>query len=160
MTRYIWIACVFFGCSRYVPTHKGTAKLTDIKPTVVSTPTMADLEVHPKRVNVTLVDQQWNQFVGVVIEKLKQSALLKLQRQSKADVLVEVQYYVDIEEENKVKVTVSAYPATYRNFRSITHKDLHEIQKIHHQTQSTPTQSKKPKKEETQVKTLRVIPKK
>ena len=133
---------LFLGCSRYQTLQDTTVKVSDIQPIVISTPTLADLEVNPQRVEITLSAQEWNKYVGVIADRLKKEALSKLRRQSKADVLVEIQSYVEVGKQNKVTVTVSAYPARYRNFRSISISDLKKLQKIKaNQTHSTRIQA-------------------
>lgn len=146
------------GCTRHQNLQRTTVKATEIQPLVVSTPTLADLEINPKRVEVTLSDQQWNKYIVVVIEDLKKTALSKILRQSKADVLVEVQSFVEVGEQNKVTVTVSAYPARYRNFRSISLSDYSKLQKLKAtQLQLAPSQVQE-KSREHKPKQVQVLP--
>lgn len=99
-----------------------TATTANVPSSLLSS-TVADLEVGPQRVSVTINDVPKSIRRGGMAN-VKRAAEAAALEKYKADVLVEAEYV--IEQENrfifgkKVKsITVSGRPATYKNFRSL-----------------------------------------
>lgn len=100
-----------------------TAQTTDIDAKVVQVPTVADLEVKPQRIEAT---QSWNwKFFGTDgIPQRKKNLIYDMVAQAKADVLVEPQVRLTKKMFGERTLTISGYPATYKNFRKPTEDDL------------------------------------
>jgi hypothetical protein len=96
-----------------------TTKMMDIYGAgVVHKPTIVDLEVKEVRVTGTS-----NSSKQVTVESLKTEAVSNALQTANADVLIEPKFDIELKGSNK-KVTVTGFPATYKNFRPITHDDV------------------------------------
>lgn len=80
------------------------------------TPTIADLEVKPDKIEGTSEVILTNGVVGN-IENLKENSVSDALRKSKADVMVEPRYEI-INSTSKTTVNVIGYAAYYKNFRT------------------------------------------
>lgn len=92
--------------------------------------TVADMNVAAKKDSVTL-DWAWNPLSTVSLSAQKESATHALLEKSDADVLVEPEYIVHRRGLFRGgSVTVTGYPATYSNFRTMTSEDAQNIATI------------------------------
>lgn len=92
--------------------------------------TVADMKVASKKDSVT-VDWKWNPLSTVSLKAQKESATHILLGKSDADVLVEPQYIVTRRGIFRGgSVTVTGYPATYSDFRTMTAEDAEKIATI------------------------------
>lgn len=80
------------------------------------TPTIADLEVKPDKIEGISELNLTNGVVGNV-ENLKENAVSDALRKSKADVMIEPRYEI-INSSSKTTVNVIGYAAYYKNFRT------------------------------------------
>ena len=101
--------------------------LTEAVDTKIVNMTVADLEVGDQKVSKTL-DWKWTPLSSVSDKDTKANATGELLIEKDADVLIEPQYVVKRRGLFRGgSVTVSGYPATYRNFRPMTQKDAELI---------------------------------
>ena len=84
---------------------------------IYHTPVIADLEVQQSKITGTASGRQ-SEF-----EQLKVLATENALSKTNADVLVEPRYSWEIAGYDKMTMQVTGYPATYKNFRSISELD-------------------------------------
>ena len=84
---------------------------------VIQQPVLAELEVSPGKIVHTVVAKK-----AKTPEEAKMMAMAQVLRETKSDVLVEPQFE-STRKGGKHIVTITAYPALYRSFRSITPED-------------------------------------
>ncbi len=96
------------------------------------TPLVADLEVSAIKVQHTETKAFENivitQDVLKMIPELKKVALSRAARASKADVLVGTTIDVITNDNGRLEITVTGYPAFYRNFRKAEASDLEIVE--------------------------------
>lgn len=91
--------------------------------TTITAVSAADLEISDKRVSKT-VTWTLNFLSGTDLEQRKANLIIELCRTVGADVLVDPQFTFSKRMFGGGKLTVSGYPATYKNFRSMTDKQI------------------------------------
>lgn len=105
-----------------------TADTVGIDAKVVQVPTVADLDVQPQRVTST---QTWRwRFLNVdqlSLGQRKLNLIYDMVNEAKADVLVEPQVRFTKNFFGERSLTISGYPASYKNFRKPTAEDLKAI---------------------------------
>ena len=105
-----------------------TADTVGIDAKVVQVPTVADLDVQPQRVTST---QTWRwRFLNVdqlSLGQRKLNLIYDMVNEAKADVLVEPQVRFTKKFFGERSLTISGYPASYKNFRKPTAEDLKAI---------------------------------
>lgn len=109
-------------------TVQQTADTVGIDAKVVQVPTVADLDVQPQRVTST---QTWRwRFLNVdqlSLGQRKLNLIYDMVNEAKADVLVEPQVRFTKKFFGERSLTISGYPASYKNFRKPTAEDLKAI---------------------------------
>ncbi len=85
---------------------------------VIQKPVIVELDVKQAKVTATV-----NGKLGSNIETLKAEAVSVAVKNAQADVLVEPTYTI-VSKGGTSTVTVSGFPATYKNFRDITPEDV------------------------------------
>lgn len=109
---------------------ESTARNLEPEHTMLLTPLIADLEVSSKKIYYTekdaFADVEINENVIQNIDEYKKIALCRAAQQHKADVLVGAMIEVETINERLV-ITISGYPAYYKNFRNATVKDTELI---------------------------------
>lgn len=85
---------------------------------VIQKPVIVDLDVKQTKVTATVTGK-----MGSNIEVLKAEAVSTAVKNALADVLVEPTYTI-VSNRGTSTVTVSGFPATYKNFRDITLEDV------------------------------------
>lgn len=115
--------------SQIVKTYEyseATARNLEPEHTMLLTPLIADLSVSNKKIyhveKEAFKDIVIDQAVIANIDEFKKIALCCAAQESKADVLVGAMVKVETINERLV-ITISGYPATYKNFRNATTKD-------------------------------------
>lgn len=89
--------------------------------------TVADMNVSPKKASTT-IDWKWTPFSAVSLETQKENATAELTKSTGSDVVVEPQYTVVRRGLFRGgSITVTGYPATYSNFRTMTKEDAEAI---------------------------------
>ncbi|MEI7525438.1 MAG: hypothetical protein WCJ95_13955 [Mariniphaga sp.] len=112
----VLLAAILTSCS-IVKTN--TSKTMDIYGAgVIHKPVIVDLEVKEVRVTGTAT-----LLKGVSLEPVKQEAVADALRRAGADVLVEPKFETKTSG-GRTTATVTGFPATYKNFRSITLDDV------------------------------------
>ena len=96
-----------------------TSKSMDIYGSgVIHKPVIVDLDVSPEKVSGT-----YSMSSETPIETAKNDALAKLLKEKSADVIVEPKYEIE-QVLGSIKLTVTGFPATYKNFRSVQKEDI------------------------------------
>ena len=119
------IAICFVSCA---VTKTETAKVRDVAGIVLHVPTVADLDVPANRVTETLNIRLATNMKGLPIltEQVKNYTTAQLLKKHDADVLIEPRYSVEAAlgySKSTFTVTVSGYPAKYKNFRPMIESD-------------------------------------
>lgn len=123
-TFIIVLAIVVFNSCTVQKSTNSTVKSMDIYGSgVMHLPVVVDLVVSNTKVTATVVSSS----SATSIEDLKIAATAKAISEAKADILVEPSFVVETVGYEKT-VTVTGFPATYANFRSITHDDVALLQ--------------------------------
>lgn len=95
------------------------------------TPLIADLEVSAVKIRHTETEAFENivitQDLLKIMPELKKVALSRAARASEADVLVGTTIDVITNDRGRIEITVTGYPAFYRNFRKAESSDLEVI---------------------------------
>jgi DNA/RNA endonuclease YhcR with UshA esterase domain len=104
--------------------HAITTKTTDIYGSgVIQKPVLVDMDVKDEKVSATI-----NARGKKVSDDLKNQVLAEAIKKSNADVLVEPRFETDIKG-RKMTVTVTGFPATYKNFHTIKQDEV-ELLKV------------------------------
>lgn len=128
MKKYLLVAAAAIALTSCT-TVSHTAKTEDVE-THVYNLTVADMDVSKDKVSKT-TSWNWTPLSTVSVEAQKEKATAELLEEKKADVLVEPQYIVKRRGLFRGgEVTVTGYPATYRNFRPMTKDDAEAIATI------------------------------
>lgn len=121
-------------CSCTTIQHTTTSEEVD---TQVHNLTVADVNVSKERVSHTY-NWNWDPLSTISLSDKKKSAAAELLNEQGGDVLVEPQYVVKRRGVFRGgEITVSGYPATYRNFRSMTQSDADIIATIDPKTEDS-----------------------
>jgi len=97
-----------------------TAKSKDIKPYIVSNPTLVDLIVENEKVSCEF---ESNYIPGKsTFEFYKSLAIFKATEKAKCDIIVEPQYDITIVG-SKANIKIKGFPANYKNFRAYSPAD-------------------------------------
>ena len=96
-----------------------TAKTIDITPTIVQKPTVADMQVNEKKVMGTYTGK----LKTTTLETIKSEAVASALKSVNADILVEPRFDTTING-SQTTVTVSGFPATFKNFRAMKEEDI------------------------------------
>jgi hypothetical protein len=97
---------------------------------VIQHPVLAELEVLPTKITQSVVVKNAKTF-----EEVKALAMAQVIRDTKSDVLVEPKFETK-RKGAKLTVTVTAYPALYRNFRSISPEDSYILEHVRYNFKS------------------------
>ena len=104
--------------------HAITTKTTDIYGSgVIQKPVLVDMDVKEEKVSATI-----NARGKKVSDDIKNQVLAEAIKKSNADVLVEPRFETDIKG-RKMTVTVTGFPATYKNFHTIKQDEV-ELLKV------------------------------
>jgi hypothetical protein len=111
-------AVVITSCSNLKSTTNTSKTLSIYGSGVIQKPVIVDLDVKQAKVNSTVTGKE-----GSNIEALKAQAVSVAVKNAQADVLVEPVYTI-VSSKGSFTVTVTGFPATYKNFRDITLEDV------------------------------------
>ena len=106
------------SCSNMKSTTNTSKTLNIYGSGVIQKPVIVELEVKQAKVTATVSGK-----LGSNIETLKAEAVSVAVKNAQADVLVEPTYTI-VSKGGTSTVTVSGFPATYKNFRDITPEDV------------------------------------
>ena len=127
MRKIIYLIVIFAFMTSCImkKTETATTKTLDINGAgVIQKPTIVDLDVNGAKVSGRAVAK-----FGENIEEVKILLVAEVLRKANADVLVEPRYAFETVN-NETTISVSGYPATYKNFRPIKEEDLKLIKSI------------------------------
>lgn len=112
-------------------TVERTATTTPVQASVKQYPTVADLDVKPEKVKRT---ENWNFSLFNIgrpsLAQRKKNLVADMVEGAKADVLVEPQYSYTKKLFGPRSLTISGYPATFKNFRPATDRDLKALAQV------------------------------
>lgn len=115
------IGLLFASCAT---TNTGSSKSLDIVgPGVLHLPVVADLEVSQQRVSYT---KTFN-ITGESNSTAKNEVIRELLKQYNSDVLIEP-IFESTKTGSKLELTVTGFPAKYKNFRTIQKSDIELIE--------------------------------
>lgn len=137
MTRWILplLAIMFFATDAMaqqrvekIEYQESSARNLEPEHLMLLTPLIADLEVSPTKVRHTETES----FKTIIISRevikmmpeLKKIALSRAARAHQADVMVGTTIDVETNESGRLEITVTGYPAVYKNFRNAEKEDL------------------------------------
>lgn len=124
--KSIILTCVLAAAVSSCSTINHTATTSGVNSNIYNL-TVADLKVSEQKVEKT-AEWKWNPLSSVSLGEQKKTAEAELLKEANADVLVEPEYEVTRRGFMRGgSVTVSGYPATYRNFRPMSEKDAMTI---------------------------------
>ena len=112
---FVILACAALcaSCSTF---RKSSASVLDVQTSAASVVT-ADLVVSPTKISYTYVPTSQDSKSG--LKNVLNNAVTDALKQYQGDVLIHMQYDAITKKHGKVKkVTVSGYPATYKNFKN------------------------------------------
>ncbi len=113
----LFVIAAYFLLSSCAVVKTNTVKTQDVYETgVLHSTVVANLEVKETRVTGTAMGQ------STEAEKLKIDAAAQAIEKASADILVEPRYKIETVS-SRTTVTVTGYPATYKNFRTMTEED-------------------------------------
>lgn len=123
----LWVTTVAMATSCTTVTN--TSSVADVQPEVVQRPTVADLDVDPKRVEG---HQEWkwsffHRFTQPSLKLRKQNLVADMLRERDADVLVEPQETYTQKLFGKRTLYITGYPARLKNFHTATHEELRDL---------------------------------
>ncbi len=96
-----------------------TAKTLDITPIIVQKPTVADMKVNETKVTGTFSGK----ITSISLENIKNEAIAGALKSVNADLLIEPSFQTTISS-GKTTVTVTGFPATFTNFRTMKNEDI------------------------------------
>jgi hypothetical protein len=106
------------SCSSMKSTTNTAKTLSVYGSGVIQKPVIVELDVKQAKVTATV-----NGKLGSNIEVLKSEAVSQAIKSAGADVLVEPSYHI-VSQRSVSTVTVTGFPATYKNFRDIRVEDV------------------------------------
>jgi predicted small secreted protein len=113
-------ATLFTSCNMLERTT--SSRTQDInKGDIVQKPLLVDLNVQETKVTGSAIGKTTSN-----IEQLKKEAVANALKTANADILVEPKYVIE-NTNRSITVTVTGYPATYKNFRQIKEEDINLI---------------------------------
>ena len=118
MLSVIAVTIAFASCGNIKSTTNTSKSLSIYGSGVIQKPVIVDLDVKQTKVTATASGKE-----GSSIEALKAQAVSVAVKNAQSDVLVEPTYII-VTNKGTSTVTVSGFPATYKNFRDITMEDV------------------------------------
>ena len=125
---YLFIAVSILFLASCTSQHAITTKTADIYGAgVIQKPVLADMEVKEEKISATI-----NARGKSINDDLKNQAVAEAVKKSNADVLVEPRFESTIQG-RKITLTVTGYPATYKNFHTIKQDEVELLKagKVH-----------------------------
>lgn len=122
------LALLFSSCA----IHKASVASTVVYSPAVETTTIATLDVSQKKITYVYYPEKKDSKTLSEKQLVKNAIYMALQANGGADELVEVNYYVSMKQgllRKKVQsISVSGYPATYKDFREPTVEDKDAVE--------------------------------
>jgi hypothetical protein len=126
MTNKLILSITFFSLILFLNSCSSTKysyssiKTVDVGSSgIIQKPLVVDLDVKAQKVSGNASTSNSN----LTEEEVKRIALADALQKANADILVEPRYEVNIEDGN-MRVSVTGWPANYKNFRNVTNEDL------------------------------------
>lgn len=112
---------------------ESSARYMEPSQNIMTTPMIADLEVIGGSVSYTETEAFKNYEVAEELTQLvpgfKRIALSRAARAHKADVIIGAMVDVITNENGRLEITITGYPARYTNFRNATSNDIELVKK-------------------------------
>lgn len=112
---FLILLVVFFSCSEMK--YYSTKSSDILSSRVIQKPVVADLDVAEKKVTGTASNSS-----SISLKKIENNAIYDALSKSNADILIEPRFTTEIKK-GVTTITVTGYPAIYKNFRPLTEKD-------------------------------------
>lgn len=123
---FFLISLLLISCSASMRTN--TSKGTDIQNFgVIQKLVIADLDVKETKITGSATSILTTSITKQSLQDVKNMALADALKKANADILIEPIFDIAMAG-NKIAVSVTGYPATYKNFRPITEDDLRLLQ--------------------------------
>ena len=130
------LTLVAFTCAALAVTScqtvRQTASTADIETHVVQYPTVADIDIKPQRITSTET-WFWNPFDRTTTKQRKENLIYDMVVKNDADVLIEPQIRL-VKSGLERTLTISGFPAKYKNFRKASEADLIAIKNANGRT--------------------------
>lgn len=117
MNKYILILALSLLMVSCQVSKTSTAKSLDIYGTVMHIPVVADLDVKQTKVSITI------DFQGNLTKSIKDKAIGEALKKTNADILIEPSFEIETKGSSS-KITVTGFPASYKNFRNASQGDI------------------------------------
>jgi len=130
MKRILYLSFVLTALLASCTTVRKTAATADVRAEVLQYPTVADLDVLPKveqTVTWNFVPFNWGQPPLGVRKTNLQAEVIK---NAGADVLLEPQFIFTKRSFGERTLTVTGYPAKFKDFRKATPEDIEALSKV------------------------------
>ncbi|HOR03500.1 MAG TPA: hypothetical protein PLI58_02495 [Candidatus Syntrophosphaera sp.] len=129
---FVVLSILFLTSCSIIGINSVTSKTKDIYGSVIHLPVVVDLIVQNTKITKEFTTECPQNPTDDVIEDVKSIAIAAALKEHSADVLIEPNYDVQITSKSasnsEIKVVVTGYPATYKNFRNATKGDVELIE--------------------------------
>ncbi len=148
--KILIMSTLVLGLTACGTVRKTSPKSVDVETAVVQYPTVADLNVQSKVEK--RISWSWNPFKSENVSLAKSNLMADVLKEANADVLLEPQYTYTKVSFGQRTLTVTGFPATFKDFRKATAADLEALKIIYASPESKPSiynvskQSRKHKK--------------
>ena len=132
----ILLSAIVIGVSSCSTIRKSTVSTVDVETSVLQYPTVADLDV----MNKVEKSITWT-FNPLKFEKLSQiktNLMADLLKEAGADVLLEPQYTFTKVSYGERTLTITGFPAKFKNFRKANADDIHALNAVYSDPTETP----------------------
>lgn len=129
LSHIILTALLVVGMSSCSTIRKTTATVAEVQTAVVQYPTVTDLTVLQKTER-TIV-WQWNPFRSDKMEQKRSNLIFDLLKELDADILLEAHFHYSKEPFGERRLTISGYPAKFKDFRKATQADLDALKSLY-----------------------------
>ena len=124
---------VTFAQSKVVEYRESSARNVEPVHSVLTAPLIADLQILGDKISYTEKDAfaQYPVSAEIVahVPNFKKVALNNAARAHKADVIIGATVDIITNQQGRLEITISGYPAKYTNFRNATSQDLDVVMK-------------------------------
>lgn len=124
------LACMALIATSCSTVKKSTSTSMDVKSGVYQYPTVADLDVKPKVEKQIVWDFIPFNIGQPTLENRKQNLKAEIIKENNADVLLEPQMVYTKKPYGQRTLTITGYPASFKDFRKATDQDLKALEAI------------------------------
>lgn len=125
MIAAVTLALTASSCSSL---HK-TSQSAPVAVEVAACPTVADLEINPEKMTRS-VSWVWSPFNNIPLNVRKSNLMAEMVQEAGADILVEPHYIVKKTFLGGGELTLSGYPAKYKDFHKATPEEVEALKTV------------------------------